>query len=189
LSDGDVTAILRATARGDRDAAEQLLSLVYEDLRRLAASRVARLPPGQNLQPTALVHEAYLRVMGGVAPTFENRRHFFFVASRAMRDILVEDARRKASLKRGGSQRRVEGSDPRIEAPTADMLDLDCALRKLKRESPERARVVQLRFFTGMSHRETADVLGLSVPTVERRWRYARAWLRRELQRGSPAPA
>jgi RNA polymerase sigma factor (TIGR02999 family) len=161
----------------------RLLPIVYERLRGLARSRMAGLSAGQTLQPTALVHEAYLRLVGRESPEFENRRHFFFAASRAMRDILVEDARRKASLKRGGDVRHLDADDVAlpIEPPSDDVIDLARALARLEKEDPERAEVVMLRYFAGLSNQETSEVLGVSRSTVERRWRYARAWLRREL--------
>lgn len=173
------------TAGGESGAASRLLPLVYDELRCLAKLRLARLGPGQTLSPTELVHETYLRVATGSRETFEGRRHFFFAASRAMRDIMVEGARRKATLKRGGSLALVsEAADeiPFLAAPDR-LLDLDRALRKLKRESRERAQVVLLSYFGGLTHPEIAAVLGLSLATVERRWSYCRAWLRRELSR------
>ncbi len=167
-------------------AAEELLPLVYDELRQLARARMARLRPGQTLTPTALVHEAYLRLTGGGPAGFEGRRHFFFATSRAMRDIMVERARRKASLKRGGDLRRVDLEAPELafEGPPETVLDVDRVLARLERESPDRARVVQLAYFGGLTQPEIAEVMGLSLATIERRLSYARAWLRREL---SPA--
>ncbi|HYX23956.1 MAG TPA: ECF-type sigma factor [Thermoanaerobaculia bacterium] len=178
-----IARILDAVARGETDAAARLLPLVYEELRRLARARMARLGPGQTLTPTELVHEAYLRVAGGKHDSFEGRRHFFFAVSRAMRDLIVESARRKGSLKRGGNSLRLslETAEIAIESPQENVLALDLALQKLERESPDRARVVQLSYFGGLTHPEIAQVLGLSRATVERRWSYARIWLRREL--------
>lgn len=161
------------------------LHLVYDELRRLARARIARFGAGQSLTPTELVHEAYLRITSGKPNGFEGRRHFFFAASRAMRDIMVEDVRRRASFKRGGDLRRVDLEDLEIAATLReDVLDLDRALRKLERESPERAEVVQLSYFAGLTHTEIAETLDLSRATVERRWSYARVWLQRELTRG-----
>ena len=185
---GEVTRILEAAAEGDAQAAARLLPLVYDELRRLARARMGAVPPRQTLQPTELVHEAYLRMMGDGRPDFANRRHFFFAAGRAMRNILVEHARRRGSLKRGGDRREVDLDSPEIliEPPHENVLDLDRALSKLSRESPERADVVTLRYFAGLSLEEAADVLEVSVPTVTRRWKYVRAWLRRELGQGPP---
>jgi RNA polymerase sigma factor (TIGR02999 family) len=169
------------------ERAAHLMPLLYEELRRLAQARVARLGPGQTLSPTELVHETYLRISGGRDYDFEGRRHFFFAASRAMRDILVERVRHKASLKRGGGYLRVaiDGVDVTVAAPREDLLDVDRALAKLERECPDRARVVELIYFGGLTAPETAEVMGMSLATVERRWSYARAWLRRELSRPS----
>ena len=179
----DVTRVLEAAADGNEKAAAQLLPLVYQELRRLAAVRMSKTPPGHTLQPTALVHEAFLRIAGERDSRWDGRKHFFFAASRAMRDILVERARNRASLKRGGHLKRVDLAeiDPSTEPPPAEMLALDEALKKLESEDAEKARLVMLRFFTGLTNEETATVLGVSVPTVERRWRFARAWLRREI--------
>ncbi|MHC4137622.1 MAG: sigma-70 family RNA polymerase sigma factor [Planctomycetota bacterium] len=175
--------MLQAASRGDEKAAEELLPLVYTELRRLAQSWMARVPPGQTLQPTALVHEAYLRLIGGEDPSWEGRRHFFFAVSRAMRQILVEQARRKASLKRGGGRRRVQADNdlPAFEEPVEDMLALDDALERLEREDPRKHRIVMLRFFAGLTAEETAGVMDLSLRTVVREWRYIRAKLYQEI--------
>lgn len=180
---GDLGRTLAAAAEGDTAAARTLLGLVYDELRELARARMARLPAGQTLQPTALVHEAYLRVAGDADAAFENRRHFFFAAARAMRDILVEQARRRASLKRGGGRSREALGDPAFElgAEPEDVVAIGEALARLEGEDPEGARVVALRFFVGLTHEQIADVMGVSLSTVERRWRFARAWLGREL--------
>lgn len=187
-SGAQITRILEAVARGESDSAAGLLPLVYEELRRLARARMARLGPGQTLTPTELVHEAYLRIAGGKQDSFEGRRHFFFAASRAMRDLLVEGVRKKGSLKRGGNCLRlsVEAAELTTVDPQEKILDLDFALRKLERVSPDRAQVVQLSYFGGLTHPEIAEVLGLSRATVERRWSYARIWLRRELLQQPP---
>ena len=178
-----VTLMLQAASRGDEKAAAELLPLVYTELRRLAKSWMAKTPPGQTLQPTALVHEAYLRLLGGEDPGWESRRHFFFTVSRAMRDILVEQARRKASLKRGGGRRRVQSEDelPAFEEPVEDMLALDEALKCLERDDPRKHRIVMLRFFVGLTAEETAGVMDLSLRTVVREWRYIRAKLYKDL--------
>ena len=181
--DNEITRLLHAVSCGEQDSAADLLPLVYDELRRLARVRMARLCPGQTLTPTELVHEAYLRVAGGKRDTFEGRRHFFFAVSRAMRDLIVECARRKESLKRGGNYLLlpVEVAGLIAVDPQEEVLDLDFALKKLERESPDRARVVLLSYFGGLTHTEIAEVLGLSVATIERRWSFARIWLRREL--------
>jgi RNA polymerase sigma factor (TIGR02999 family) len=179
----DVSAILRAAQAGDREAAARLLPLVYDELRKLARSRLARLPPGQTLQPTALVHEAYLRLLGKADLRLEDRRHFFFAAARAMRDILVEQARRKAGPQRGGGRRRVELQENLavIEPPSEDVLALHEALADLEKEDPLKAQIVNLRYFAGMNVKETAQVLGLSERTFHRHWRFISAWLKARL--------
>ncbi len=184
----DVTQLLSAAAAGDSQAAVRLLPMVYDELRKLAASRMLKTPPGQTLQPTALVHEAYLRVVGDADSRFAGRKHFFFAAARAMRDILVEQARRRASLKRGGDLQRVDfvESGIAIEPPSDDVVGLAEALQKLETDDPENAEIVNLRYFAGLTTEETADVLGVSTATIERKWRFARAWLRRELGERAP---
>jgi RNA polymerase sigma factor (TIGR02999 family) len=166
-------------------SAEELLPVVYAELRRLAAALASRLPPGQTLQPTALVHEAYLRLVGDRDPGWNGRRHFFAAAARAMRDILVDQARRKASHKHGGQGRRLELAEGMtfIDPPADDLLALDEAIQKLQAQKSHLAEIVMLRYFTGLSVEETASVLGQSVRTVYRDWRFARAWLTRELTR------
>ena len=183
----DVTAILRAAQAGDREAADRLLPLVYDELRKLARSRLARLPPGQTLQPTALVHEAYLRLLGKQDLQLESRRHFFFAAARAMRDILVEQARSKAGPRRGGDRRRVELQEGTVavEPPVDDVLALHEALADLEKEDPLKAEIVNLRYFAGMSVPEAAQVLGMSERTLHRHWRFIKAWLKSRL--GAPA--
>ena len=179
----EVTQLLNAAGEGDPQAAGELLSLVYDELRRVAASKMARESPGQTLQPTALVHEAYLRVAGDPDSRWAGRPHFFHAAARAMRDILVEQFRRKSSLKRGGGHRKiaVEHAEIAIESPSEDLLALEEALQRLEREQPDQAEIVMLRYFAGLSAQETADVLGVSLSSVERKWRFIRAWLRREV--------
>jgi RNA polymerase sigma factor (TIGR02999 family) len=163
--------------------AADLLPAVYAELRRLAASLAGRLPPGQTLQPTALVHEAYLRLVGDADPGWNGRRHFFGAAARAMRDILVEQARRKGAYKHGGGVRRVELAEDLaiIEPPADNLLAVNEAIGKLQAEKPHLAEIALLRYFAGLSVEETAAVLGISPSTLARQWRFARAWLAREL--------
>jgi RNA polymerase sigma factor (TIGR02999 family) len=179
----NVTAILRAAQAGDAEAAARLLPLVYDELRKLAQARMAHLPPGQTMQPTALVHEAYLRLMGKSDLHLQNQRHFFFVAARAMRDILVEQARSKAGPKRGGDRRRVHLQDTvATSGPNPEeVLAVHEALAELEKEDPVKARIVDLRYFTGMTMEETAQVLGLSERTAKRQWRFIKAWLKSKL--------
>jgi RNA polymerase sigma factor (TIGR02999 family) len=180
----DVTRILSAIEQGDPSAAEQLLPLVYDELRKLAAQRLAQEKPGQTLQATALVHEAYLRLVDvEQAEPWNSRGHFFAAAAEAMRRILVESARRKKAEKRGGQQERFELRDgDRVEIRVDDdLIDLDDALSKLALADPQAAELVKLRVFAGMTVEETAQVLGVSARTVKRNWAYARAWLGRQL--------
>ncbi len=180
MASQQVTQLLRVAAGGDQRAGDDLLRLVYEELRRLAGSWLARTPPGQTLQPTALVHEAFIRLVGKDQQSWENRGHFFFAASRAMRDILVERARAKATIKRGGGRRRVsiEHLESAADAPEEDMLALDVALRAFESHFPWEHRIVMLRFFAGLTNEETAQAASVSLRTVERDCRFARAWLR-----------
>lgn len=183
-STNDVTAILQAAQAGDGEAAARLLPLVYDELRKLAHARMKDLPPGQTMQPTALVHEAYLRLLGRHDLQLENRRHFFYVAARAMRDILVEQARSKAGPKRGGDRRRVPLEDTGAvfnSSPADEVLALNEALAELEKEDPIKAQIVNLRYFVGMSVPETANVLGVSERTLHRQWRFIRAWLKSRL--------
>jgi RNA polymerase sigma factor (TIGR02999 family) len=177
----DVTRILEQIDQGDPQAAAQLLPLVYDELRKLAAIQVAREKPGQTLDATGLVHEAFLRLIGDQA--FANRRHFFAAAAESMRRILVENARRKARLKHGGGRRRIELDEHMAALPAAcdDLLALDEALTRLEACDAKRAEVVKLRFFGGLSMPEVAEQLGLSLATVERHWAFARVWLYNEL--------
>jgi RNA polymerase sigma factor (TIGR02999 family) len=180
----DVTRILSAIDQGDPHAAEQLLPLVYDQLRQLAAQRLAQEKTGQTLQATALVHEAYLRLVDSdQASQWNSRGHFFAAAAEAMRRILVDQARRKGSQRRGGSRQRRQLLDAdRSEAPLHDeLLDLDEALARLAATDPQAAEVVKLRVFAGMTVEEIAQVQGTSPRTVKRNWAYARAWLGREL--------
>lgn len=163
--------------------AAELLPDVYAELRRLAAALSSRLPPGQTLQATALVHEAYLRLVGDQDPGWNGRRHFFGAAARAIRNILVEQARRKATHKHGGAGRRVELAEGLavIEPPSDDLLAVDEAIQQLQAEKPHLAEIAMLRYYAGMSVDETAAVLGMSASTLAREWRFARAWLGRRL--------
>jgi RNA polymerase sigma factor (TIGR02999 family) len=176
----DITRVLSAIEHGDPSAAEQLLPLVYDELRQLAAQRLAQEKPGQTLQATALVHEAYMRVVDGdKAAHWNSRGHFFAAAAEAMRRILVENARRRRSVKHGGACRRVnlDEAAPCAPEPAEELLALDEALDRLAREDPRKADLVKLRYFTGLSVQEAADVLGISRATADRYWAYAKVWL------------
>ncbi len=177
------TRILFAMREGDPHTADQLLPLVYDELRKLAAARLADEKPGQTLQPTALVHEAFLRLVGSSQPaSWDSRGHFFAAAAEAMRRILVENARRKQAVKHGGGIRRVPLQEfHRVTESPQDLLDLDNALTRFAAEEPEKARLVQLRFFAGLSMPDAAAALGISLATAERWWTFARAWLYSEL--------
>jgi RNA polymerase sigma factor (TIGR02999 family) len=188
----DVTRILNAIEQGDPHAASQLWTLVYQDLHRLAAHQLAREKPGQKLQATALVHEAYLRLLGNVpGQHWDGRRHFFGTAAEAMRRILVEKARRKQTAKHGGHRRRLDLDADQLQAPTAseDLLALDEALGRLAEEEPVVAEVVKLRYFAGLTVEETAAALGISARTADRHWAYARAWLYQQLREPGEAGA
>ncbi|HVM48094.1 MAG TPA: ECF-type sigma factor [Candidatus Acidoferrum sp.] len=179
-----MTAILAAVGAGDKQAAEELLPLVYNELRRLAAARLARESPGQTLQATALVHEAWLRLGGATQPLWNSRAHFFGAAAEAMRRILLERARRKARLRHGGQLERVDLDRVTLATQDSDevILAVHEALEKLAAESPQKAEIVKLRYFGGLEHAEIAEVLGISEPTVRRHWAYARSWLYAELK-------
>jgi RNA polymerase sigma factor (TIGR02999 family) len=182
----EITHILSAIEQGDAQAAAQLLPLVYHELRQLAAQKLARETPGQTLQPTALVHEAYLRLVDSVqAQRWNNRGHFFGAAAEAMRRILIDNARHKKSLKHGGGWQRHEllEAELAIDSTGDELLAVDEALSKLAGQEPEIARLVELRFFGGLMLEDAARCLGLSVRKAYRHWAYARAWLRRELDR------
>ena len=175
-----VTRILAAMAAGEAQASGELLPLVYGDLRELAAARMARLGPGQTLQATALVHEAYVRLVGSADPGWQGRAHFFGAAARAMRHIVADHLQRKHSLKRGGDRRRVgehTAAEISCAGPSDEVLDVEAALQALEREYPRCAEVVTLKFFGGLSVQEIAEVLHLSASTVEREWRFAKVWL------------
>ena len=174
-----MTRILEALGRGERQATSELLPLVYHELRRLAAQQLARETPGQTLQPTALVHEAYLRLVGGDPDRVWNgRAHFLAAAAQAMRRILVEAARRKARKKRGGELRRVELADSPAPDPDDELLALNDALNRLAEEDPVAAKVVELHQFADLGHEETATALGITVYLARQKWAYAWAWLR-----------
>src|SRR5262245_34400890 len=198
----EVTRILSAIEQGDPQAAEKLLPLVYDELRKLAAQKLAQEKPGQTLQATALVHEAYVRLVsrhddersaivdGAVARggphTFASSRHFFLAAAEAMRRILVDNARKKKSLKRGGDLQRVDLFENRLitEAPDEQLVALDDALTQFGKEQPRMTELVKLRFFAGLTLEQTAEALGISLRTAKRDWTFARAWLRRDMDRG-----
>lgn len=182
----DVTHILNAIERGDAKATEELLPLVYEELRLLAAQKLSHEPPGRTLQATALVHEAYIRLVGDGPQSWENRGHFFAAAAEAMRRILVDNARRKGRLKRGAGRQRVDLDKVSlaIETPSDDLITLDEAFTKLADEDPEAAQVVKLSYFGGLTLEEAAEVLGISRRTAYRYWAFARAWLYDEMTRG-----
>jgi RNA polymerase sigma factor (TIGR02999 family) len=183
----ELTRILSAVERGDASAAEQLWPLVYDELRRLAAQKLAREKPGQTLQATALVHEAYTRLVGGEAvcgeQRWDSRGHFFAAAAEAMRRILIDRAREKRSQKRGGGHKRldIDAVDLATQAAPDQLLAIDDALAKLAREDPPAARLVELRYFAGLTVEEAGKALGMSTATAYRHWKYARAWLHGEL--------
>jgi RNA polymerase sigma factor (TIGR02999 family) len=180
----EITLLLNEAARGDGEAARKVFPAIYRELRKLASARASRLPPGATLQTTALVHETYLRVAGRNPEGWESARHFYFVAARAMRDILVEDARRKKAPKYGGDKNRVEFHDDipwLYETSPDEVLALDDALAKLEREDAEGHRLVMLHFYTGLTFVEIAEMDGVSSRTIERKWRFLRVWLAREL--------
>lgn len=178
-----VTRALRAVAAGDLEAARDLLPLVYDELRILARARLRHEAPGQTLQPTALVHEAYLRLVGEDDPGWEGRGHFLAAAARAMRRILVDRAREKTALKRGGDRQRVSADriDEVLQPPSEEILAVNEAVERLEKEDPRKGQIVNLRYFARMTTAETAAALGISVGTVGREWKYIRAWLECEL--------
>jgi RNA polymerase sigma factor (TIGR02999 family) len=192
----DVTRILSAIEQGDTRAAEQLLPLVYEELRKLAAQKLAQEKPGQTLQATALVHEAYLRMVANPQrglrqkQHWDSRGHFFAAAAEAMRRILIDQARRKRRPKHGGGRKRVDLNDALSlsEAPNDDLLALDEALEKLAHEEPAKAELVKLHYFAGLSLEEAGLILGISQRTAKRHWGYARAWLYAAIRDTPPAP-
>ena len=182
----DINHLLDTLQEGDPVAADQLLVLVYSELRRLAAAKMSREMPGQTLQPTALVHEAWLR-LGGDGPRWENRAHFFGAAAEAMRRILIDRARRKLAARHGGGQQPLDADEIEIAAPTEkddELLAVHEALDQLAAHDPRKADLVKLRYFAGLTIDEAADILGISAPTAKRDWTYARAWLFREIKAG-----
>lgn len=182
----EVTQILNAVAQGDHQAAEQLLPLVYEELRQLATQKLTHEKPGQTLQPTALVHEAYLRLVGEEREgRWDSRGHFFAAAAEAMRRILIESARRKRSQKQGGGLKRLDAAEAELEMPepVEDLLALDEALNKLAEKDPRKAELVKLRYFAGMTIEEAAGALDISTATAKRWWTFTRAWLYQEITR------
>jgi len=185
-----VTQILQVVEQGDENAAEQLTPLVYQELRRLAAYKMSQERPGHTLQPTALVHEAWLRLVGDQASKFQNRAHFFGAAAEAMRRILVESARRKKRLKHGGQLERVNADEVELPLPLPDdeLLALDEALDRLATVDCRAAEVVKLCFFVGLTQEQAGTELGVSLATAERLWSFARAWLFQEMQRTRDGP-
>src|SRR5882672_4276649 len=185
----DVTRILGAIEKGDPVAADELLPLVYHELRKLAACKMANEAPGQTLQPTALVHEAWLRLTRNENAKWDSRAHFFGAAAEAMRRILIENARRKRALRHGGGQQRLDIQDVEIAAGTKDeeLLAVNDALEKFAALDQQKAELVKLRYFAGLTIEEAAQLLGISAATAKRWWAYARAWLYQETQRANGA--
>ena len=184
----DVTRVLQSIEAGDPRAAEELLPLVYHQLRKLAAHKMANEAPGQTLQPTALVHEAWLRIAGGENRKWEGRAHFFGAAAEAMRRILIEKARRKRALRRGGGQKHLDVQELEIAAPDKDdeLLALDEALERFAKLDRPKSELVKLRYFAGLTNEQAAETLGISVATAKRWWTYARAWLYQETRGENP---
>jgi len=182
----DVTHILNAIERGDARAVDELLPALYDELRRLAAWKLSREKPGQTLQATALVHEAYIRLVGEEAQNWRSRTHFFSAAAEAMRRILIENARRKGRLKRGGAHQKVDFEDATtaIEGPPDDIIALNEALARLESTDWAKSELVKLRYFAGLTLEQAAELLGISTTTAKRWWAYARAWLYREISKG-----
>jgi len=190
---GDFTHLLRQAERGDADAAAQILPLVYQELRKLAAAKMAREPAGLTLQPTALVHEAWLRLGGDQQPDWQNRAQFFSAAAEAMRRILIDNARRRRAVRHGGALQKVSADDEilGIASPDSDekILLLHEALARLEQEDPRKAELVKQRYFVGLTLEEAAAAMGMSERTARRDWRFARAWLMREIEAGQrPTP-
>jgi RNA polymerase sigma factor (TIGR02999 family) len=183
----EVTRILSAVRNGDDQAAKELLPLVYDELRQLAASKMAHENPGQTLQATALVHEAWLRLGGEENQAWNGRPHFFGAAAEAMRRILIDNARRKRAVRHGGGQLRVDLQEVEIEVAEVavkddDLLDVNAALESFAAQDKQKAELVKLRYFTGLTIEEAAEILGVSTPTANRWWAYARAWLHKEIE-------
>jgi RNA polymerase sigma factor (TIGR02999 family) len=190
IADRQLTRVLAAASKGDRHAAAELLPLVYDQLRELARRRMSRLPKGQTIQPTALVHEAYLRIAGTEDPGWTGQSAFLAAASRAMRNILVDRARARSTVKRGGGaqRRRIDPDEIGVgfESPSDRVLALDSALRRLEEVDERKSRIVTMRCFGGLTMDETAVAVGVSSRTVEREWRFAKAWLHREITGQTP---
>lgn len=184
----EVTRIINAIESGDVRAADELLPLVYKELRQLAAQRMSKEKPGQTLQATALVHEAYLRLVGGEEQRWSGRGHFFGAAAEAMRRILIENARRKQSLKHGGNRKRLDLNEAVLtddeDTPSEDLIALDEALEKLSQKDKLKAELVKLRYFAGLTIEQAANILGISRSTADEHWAYARSWLRMEIAKG-----
>ncbi len=188
---GEVTRILSAIRNGNAQVAQELLPLVYDELRRLAAFKLAHEAPGQTLQPTALVHEAWLRLGGDENQAWNGRSHFFGAAAEAMRRILIDNARRKRARRHGGGQQRldVEELEIAVAVKDDDLLEVDAALERFAAQDQQKAELVKLRYFTGLTIAEAAEILGVSAPTANRWWAYARAWLHKDIEdqkRGRP---
>ena len=187
----DVTRILNAIEQGDAKAADELLPLVYEELRRLAGLKMSQEPPGQTLQATALVHEAYIRLVGVENQNWSSRGHFFAAAAESMRRILIDNARRKKSIKYGGGRKRIDLNEALLASNNESRLDeliaLDEALEKLSRKDKVKADLVKLRYFAGLTCEQAAEVLGISHNTADQYWAYARSWLRLEITKGDEA--
>ncbi len=185
MARSQLTQVLDRLRTGDRQAAADLLPLVYDELRKLARARFAKLPPGNTLQPTALVHEAYARLVGKDDPGWDTRGHFFAAAAEAMRQVLVDQARRKNRLKHGGGKKRIDidDFDAPLGCPVEDVLALDLALERLRQDDPRKAQIVTLRCFAGLNRGETAAAMDLSLATIDREWRYIVARLHRELSK------
>jgi RNA polymerase sigma factor (TIGR02999 family) len=181
----EITSILEAAQRGEPSAATELLPLVYDELRKLAAAKLARESPGQTLQPTALVHEVWLRLMGDENREWNGRAHFFGAAAEAMRRILIENARRKRAVRHGGGQSRVDIQEFEIAGAVKDdeLLAVSEALERFETRDKQKAELVKLRYFVGLTTEEAAEVLGISVPTADRWWNFSRAWLFEEIQK------
>lgn len=186
----EVTQILNTIDQGDPKAADQLLPLVYAELRKLAASKMAREASPQTLQPTALVHEAWLRLVGDQPQQWDGRAHFFGAAAEAMRRILIENARRKHAIRHGGGKAKIDIDQIEIAAPGKDdeLLAVSDALEKFAAQDKRKAELVKLRYFVGLTTAEAAEVLGISVPTADRWWNFSRAWLFEEIQRQQESP-
>jgi len=180
----DVTVLLNSVEQGDSKAADELITIVYDELRRLAAAKMARQAPGQTLQPTALVHEAWIRLVGAKNQTFKNSTHFFSAAAEAMRHILIDRARRKKAARHGGQLDRVEFDDFRFASPSPDdeLLAVHEALETFRSHFPIQAELVKLRYFVGMTNEEISQALGISLFTVNKYWSFSRAWLFKRIQ-------